>query len=124
MADKRSPIHLTAERYLLALRRQRDRIMAGLRLRMVDDTSIGNKHTETSWGLCTTDWPAEDLFHKNAPFLGSKYRQAGQKCPFDTGVGRDVYGCFYRCRIFQGPRPTQAEAVELYDITIARSNPN
>jgi len=94
------------------------RIKDGDELVLIDDNTIGNKHTEASWGLCTTIWPKEDLFNKNLPFLGAKYRAPGQSCPFDKNPQPSEYGCFYRCRLFSGEVTNREEAIQLYQIKL------
>jgi hypothetical protein len=113
----RPDIYLSDDRYLAALGRQRTRIEAGLPFFAIDDTTPGDKSTEASWGLCTSDWPTKDRTR-----AGIKYRAKRHKCPFDADPEPNPSGCFWRCRIFQGAvSPTQEQALDLYDITIARA---
>lgn len=50
-----------------------------------------------------------------AQFIANRY---GKCTLFDGTYSREYYaalwGCFYRCKIFQGPAPSHDEAVELY----------
>lgn len=122
---------LPAERYLLALERMRQRIAGGLPLMAEDSTTIGNKYTDCSWGLCSDDreqWPdAEDhiwpqQFEREGRVAPLDIPHVG--CPMDRREPstKDMNGCFYTCRIFSPergvPRPTREQALELYDIKI------
>lgn len=119
-------IWMKDDRYLLLLKRMKDRISQGLELVFWDDTTQGSKDTHNSWGLCTNDadaypdtqdhlWPDDPTRHN------PKYREAHQACPFDRGQDGSM-GCFYRCMFFnpEGPKPTQKEAVHLYEEQINR----
>lgn len=124
-----SSYRLTDERYLAALKRQRDRIAKGLPLVVSDSTTPGDHYTDCAWGLCSmspTVWPdAEDHLFPEA-FLEDgriqpKHRAPGQLCPLDVHPARnpgvrgaggprvvgdqpDPMGCFYTCRMFQAGR--------------------
>ena len=102
-------IHLTDERFVLFLRRQRERITFGVPLKKEDSNCSGNKYTYCSWGACSGDletWPdLEDhlfpikeieIFEGDIGFdkdggpkgkiikqVSSKYRLENQFCPFD-----------------------------------------
>ncbi len=121
-------IHLNDERYLAALYRQRDRIITGLPFEAVDSDVIGDKYTHASWGLCSEDaeaWPGRDdhlwpeQFDKGR--VAPKYRHQHQVCPMQRKGG--PFGCFFSCRIFKGEitAKKRAEAVELYEQTIAKA---
>lgn len=119
---------LPDDRYLAALYRQRDRIIAGLEFSAVDSDTIGDKYTEASWGLCSDDpaawpdrqdhlWPEQFDKGRVAPL----YRTETQPCPMQRKGGGT--GCFYSCRIFKGrevTKNTRAKAITLYEETIAK----
>lgn len=121
---------MSDERYLAALYRQRDRIIAGAAFEAVDSDVIGDKYTHASWGLCSDDaeaWPdAEDhlwpeQFVANGR-VAPKYRSQHQVCPMQRKSGPS--GCFYSCRIFKGDEITaskRTKAVELYEQAIAKA---
>lgn len=124
MAD----LYMSNERYLAALYRQRDRIIAGEPFVAWDDDTPGNKDTHASWGLCNNDaaaWPdAEDHLwpdqFENNGRVAPKYRGQHQPCPIQTKGG--ATGCFYRCRIFKsqmGPKSRQT-AIDLYEAQIGK----
>lgn len=121
-------IYLSDDRYIAALKRQRDRIAAGLEFWKFDSDEPGAKDTQASWGLCASDaetWPedADRLFPTMPGRYEAKYRNPPHKCPMD---GRDGVqggsGCFSRCAIFK--RKVRAEdreaAVARYDALIAK----
>jgi hypothetical protein len=122
-------LELSQGRYLAALYRQRDRIIAGIPFEAVDSDVIGDKFTYASWGLCSEDrdaWPdAEDhlwpdQFEKTGR-VAPKYRNANQPCPMQRKGGGD--GCFYSCRIFKGGEITankRRQAIDLYEQQIAK----
>lgn len=127
MPDDR--LYLPDDRYLAALRRQRDRIAAGVPLVCVDDDTVGNKVTSCSWGLCSDDaeaWPeAEDhlwpeRFCREGR-VAPRYLQTHQPCPFDTRAPEGGPGCFHACRVFQRKyrTPDREAALALYDVTIS-----
>ena len=120
-------IYLSDDRYLAALRRQRDRIRAGAAFVAYDCEEIGAKETHASWGLCSSDaeawpdagdhmWPDQFTNHGR---VSPKYRRKHQKCPMQTKGG--ATGCFYNCRIFKSQlgRKSRDKAVQLYDERIA-----
>jgi hypothetical protein len=119
-------LHLTDDRYLAALYRQRDRIIAGAEFAAIDSTTPGDKFTEASWGLCTREpeaWPDRDDHLWPEQFdegrIAPKYRTENQPCPMQRKGGGT--GCFYSCRIFKGSEITaakRAEAIELYEAAI------
>lgn len=122
-------LYLTEDRYLAALYRQRDRIIAGLEFQAVDSDVIGDKWTHASWGLCSRDadaWPdAEDhLWPEQFTEIGRvapKYRGEHQPCPMQRKGGGS--GCFYSCRIFKSgeiSRRKRLEAIELYEQRIGK----
>lgn len=125
MADS---LYLPKKRYVLALKRQRERIVNGLPFFAEDSEAIGAKSTEASWGLCTRAkeaWPdAEDhlwpdLFINNGR-VAPKYRR--HRCPMDQRNGSHADGCFYHCRVFkrQIKSGDRAKVVEAYDQQIAK----
>lgn len=125
-------LYMSQERYYLALKRIRALIADGIPLIFEDSTTIGDKYTHCSWGLCSEDprawpdaedhlWPDQFLADKR---VALKYLRDDQMCPMDRRVSEGSRGCFYTCRIFQPkkcePRiETQEEALHLYDERIA-----
>lgn len=139
-----TPINLSDDRYLAALKRIRAHIAAGSSFTSDDDDTIGNKHTECSWGLCSDrkeDWPDSedhlwpDQFVKQGR-VAPLYRKKHQLCPFDRRMTASpgtvssidmMQGCFYTCRIFRpkkDPRMTREQALALYDQAIERIQTN
>jgi hypothetical protein len=128
-------LYLPWHRYIVALKRIREQIANGLRLRCHDNDDIGSKSSGCTWGLCSSDseqWPeAEDhMWPEKFPSrLAPQYRQKHQLCPFDKNNDEREYikdhpsGCFYRCSIFwQKETPElRAEALRLYDQRIAQA---
>jgi hypothetical protein len=123
---------LTAEQYKEALLRYREYIANGGELSFFDCTDIGDKDTQCTWGLCDRRpemwpdpqlhiWPLDFKEHgRSAP----RHRSTGMHCPMDKDQSpeSETYGCFYRCRVFQGPRPDRAEALRLYDLSLEKLN--
>lgn len=117
-------LRMSQERYIEALKRQRDRIASGIGFEAVDSEVIGDKYTHASWGLCSIDkaaWPDKedhlwpDLFETSGR-IAPKYRNDNQPCPMQKEGGR--YGCFHSCRIFQTAEinaNTREKAIDLYD---------
>lgn len=116
-------LHLTDARYIAALYRQRDRIIAGLEFSAEDSDAIGDKYTHASWGLCSDDkgaWPDAkdhlwpDQFEQHGR-VAPKYRHQHQSCPMQTKGGGS--GCFYSCRIFKGKinERMRKQAIDLYE---------
>lgn len=116
-------------RYQVALARLRRLIAEGLPLVYEDSTTLGDKYTHCSWGLCSRDvaawidaedhlWP--DQFRANDR-VAPKYRTGKQRCPWDqrqeSQNDKEMQrGCFHSCRIFkQQPAPTVGEALIRYD---------
>jgi hypothetical protein len=130
---------LTDERYLEALKRIRALIASGNPLHGYDDTTVGAKNNECSWGFCQEHqayWPdAEDHIWPDqfveqgrvAPISKDKHHW----CPLDSGLfgqfahGHNqsaTYGCFYRCAFFQRKgrkRPDREQVLARYDKAIA-----
>lgn len=123
-------LYMSNERYLAALYRQRDRIIAGLPFEAADSDALGDKWTHASWGLCSRDaeaWPdAEDhlwpnQFRENGR-VAPKYRGQQQPCPMQTKGGG--MGCFYSCRVFTHGTITKAkrpQAIDLYEKAIGKA---
>lgn len=119
---------LTFDRYIVALKRIREQINNGNKFEAEDSTTIGNKYTHCSWGLCSCNheqWPdKEDHMFKRTikQPLAVKYLSKRQICPFDKTNKQEPEGCFHRCMIFQDridKLPNFKEkALELYDIKI------
>lgn len=121
-------INMPQERYVAALRRQRERIAKGLPLRAVDDNTPGDKSTTCTWGLCSEEreaWPdAQDHLWPDQFIergrVAPLYLKPKQKCPLDLRdlKDADLNGCFFTCRVFQaakGARPSREEVIHLYD---------
>ena len=116
---------LTVLQFKDLLKRIRDYIVRGGKPKADDCTTVGNKHTECNWGVCTGDkdlvpYPELHTFPKDFDRFGrvSTLRNPdGHKCPMDRGDGQPGCGCFYSCRIFnpKGEVPTPLEAIELYN---------
>lgn len=125
-----SKLYLSNERYVAALYRQRDRIIAGAAFHAVDCDAIGAKSTHASWGLCSEDqsaWPdAEDhlwpdQFEAHGR-IAPKYCNDHQPCPMQKKGGGT--GCFYSCRIFKSGEINERkryQAVALYENAIAKA---
>lgn len=121
-------LHLTDDRYLAALYRQRDRIIAGAEFKAVDSDTIGDKFTEASWGLCSDEreaWPDREDHLWPEQFdqgrVAPKYRRNHHRCPMDRRQNPGANGCFSTCRIFKGGEINagkRAEAIELYEAAI------
>lgn len=120
---------LTHHQYFEALVLFRDSIANGAELRFFDDTTLGSKDTQATWGLCsrlkkmwpdegTHLWPQDTRDEGKDTIYGIKYRKDNQMCPMDKRTRHDGKGCFYSCRIFQGPIPDQQEALQLFDLKI------
>lgn len=115
-----STSRLTDAQHLAMLKVVRRRISDDIPLEAVDDDFPGDKHTEANWGQCTQKgWPKDARLFKNRD--SPKHRETRQRCPMDTRERPTIRGCFYTCRIFQGPIPTKEEALELYDIRIRQA---
>ncbi len=122
-------LYLPQDRYVAALYRQRDRIIAGLPFEMDDSDDIGNKYTHASWGLCSNDaeaWPDRDDHLWPDQFdqgrVAPKYRGERQPCPMQTKGGGT--GCFYSCRIFKHGTVKAGDcqkAIELYEEAIGKA---
>lgn len=125
-----SDLYLSNERYLTALYRQRDRIIAGAAFSAVDSDVVGDKFTHASWGLCSAErnaWPdAEDHLwpdqFEQHDRIAPKYRNEHQPCPMQRQGGGT--GCFYSCRIFKDREVTarsRPAAIALYEAAIAKA---
>lgn len=118
---------LTNHQYLTWLRLAYARIGGGsLPLVFFDCTEEGNKELYCSWGMCNDDlaaWPWPDTWYNpehtgfygplDKPQVKHISRKQSQLCPFDnpdTGLG---YGCFRRCRIFNGEAIIKQYALKL-----------
>lgn len=115
-------LYLPWNAYLAALERLPS-IVQSVELYYYDDTTIGDKSTVCTWGLCSEAeelWTEDDKLH-----YSHKYRQTGQGCPMEITQDRaweqSPDGCFYRCRFFspkRQSRPTQQDALHLIDARI------
>lgn len=123
-------IRMNNDRYLKLLKRMKGLISRGLELEFWDDTTPGAKDTHNSWGLCSNDteaYPdAEDhLWPEDRTRHAPKYRKEHQACPFDRGQNGSM-GCFHRCMFFNPekgqPKPTQNQAIRLYDEQIKKAS--
>jgi len=117
--------YLSHDRYIIALKRIREQIVNKSKLKYEDSDSIGDKYTTCSWGMCSMykeQWPdKEDRIRTfNSGLVDTKQQDTNQNCPMDSKQEGEVWGCFYRCRVFQnlGKLPSREEAIRLYDITI------
>lgn len=114
---------MSDERHLAALERILEQIKGGLKLFFYDDTTIGDKSTHCSWGLCSENkeqWPdVEDhlwpyQFEKEGR-VAPLYRENHQHCPFDAIQNDDFRsGCFYSCMIFQHNLRERGQAIIRY----------
>ena len=93
----------TEEVYKEQLELHRDIIECGISLKLEDSETIGNKYTHANWGLCSRIADGQ---------------RGERECPMDKDPSVRNSGCFYRCRLFQGPRPTRKEAIQLYQIKL------
>lgn len=131
-------LKMSDNRYLEALKRIRKSIADGCPLMFCNSDTIGDKHNECSWGLCSDDpqhWPDPedhlwpDQFVKNGR-VAPKYLKVHQPCPMDRRMqagNLDINGCFWTCRIFRSkknPKPTREQALALYDEAILRIQTN
>ena len=132
-------LHMSDERYLLALKRIRKSIADGGQLTFGNSDSMCDKHNECSWGMCSNDpahWPDAgdhlwpDLFEKEGR-VATLYFKPHQVCPMDRRMNNgnmDVSdGCFWNCRVFRagkGQKVTREQALELFDQAIARMENN
>ena len=134
---KWAEIRLPASEYRIALERQLARLKAGAPIDGYDDTTIGDKSTECSGGLC---WESAELWGgrlamrfvpAEGPSRGSqRSRYRDHPCPLDYRENPSTYGCFYNCRFFnprkmdrskkRGQRITTPEAIPLYEAALAR----
>lgn len=125
-------IELTQEQYKAQLLLFKKAIEDGLELKYFDDTTIGDKDTQATWGLCSRVkemWPDKethlwpDDIRDSEYIYGIKYLKGNQFCPFDKRDKHNGQGCFYSCKIFQAtkkdPIPTREEAIKLYDRRIS-----
>lgn len=105
-------------RFILALKRMKERISSGLESKLEDSNDWGDKYTRATWGMCSEDkeqWPdAEDHiwpydFQKHGR-VAPLHNQYYQYCPFDRDRYKEVKehdypgstsGCFYRCMLFR-----------------------
>lgn len=118
-------LFLNDGQHFQALIRFRDAIAGGMVLEYFDETAIGFKDTQATWGQCSRVlemWPDKEthLFEPNNGYARVKYHRDRQMCPMDKRKHHNGQGCFYSCRIFQGPVPSKEEALKLYDISIER----
>ncbi|EOE0154449.1 hypothetical protein ACJ8S7_005102 [Klebsiella pneumoniae] len=119
-------VNLSDKRYLAALERIKVLIVDGLPLKGYDDTTVGCKNTECSWGLCAQTkqhWPDKEdyLWPEQPNRISPKYTKEYQACPMDKRENPTLNGCFYTCRFFnKGKNPTRDEAIALYDYRINR----
>ena len=117
--------------YRIALERQLARLKQGITITGYDDTTIGDKNTEGTGGMC---WEGEELWGgrlamrfmpAEGPHNGkqrSRYRPLA--CPLDRRDNDSHWGCFYHCRFFNPEkgkkRITTPEAIPLYEAALAR----
>jgi hypothetical protein len=113
-----------------ALRRMRDRIEGGLKLKAWDCDVIGSKDTHCSWGMCSNDveqWPDKDDHTFPDDFEERKRvspRDAPGGCPLDERTltpDEDPMSCFYTCLVFTRKRISKRDrdqALRRYNETI------
>ena len=123
-------IQMPVSEYRIALERQLARLQAGAVISGYDSTTIGDKNTECSGGLC---WNSVELWGGllAARFLPAEGPRNGSQrirylplpCPLDHREKPSVSGCFYHCRFFnpkKGKTPVTApEAIPLYETALA-----
>lgn len=138
-SEQERSIYLNDKQYYDALIRFQEYIKSGGELWKYDSTTIGDKNTECSWGLCCQSvnmWPEDTRVFDGrtlpGPIVGQedrrivqvKYLGDNHHCPFDRRLGGNepnTFGCFYHCRIFRPDRPmTEERALELYQVAIDR----
>jgi len=92
---------LPKERQILALMRLW-KIVEKRPLKGYDDTTVGAKNTECSWGMCQqNDWLWPDPQDYIWPHQKDRIAPLdGVRCPLDTDHEKLEWGCFYRCRFF------------------------
>jgi hypothetical protein len=106
MNDK---LHLTDEQYQRVLLKIRDVLSNdGFEVRCEDSTFVGDKYTKSNCGFCNDEFTEKDtaMWPEQFPERRSmKYRQDGQKCPFDMrkmpGIVGWGSGCFFGCYLFK-----------------------
>lgn len=115
---------LPDERLIVALKRFKAVIEGGAKLSGYDDTTIGAKNTECTWGLCLEDkglWPdAKDHIFPYDFLNEGRTSPLGHPtgtCPMDkrSRQKKDPNGCFWTCRFFHGPRPSRSEYLQMID---------
>lgn len=85
----------------------------------------GTPDEETAWGLCAQQvqmWPDRET-HLLPPFESEvipKNLPTGYPCPMDRATDGRTPGCFFRCRVYQGPMPTRAEAIQLFQLGLEK----
>lgn len=110
-------MYLTPDQVQVALKNLLKRVESDVPLQFGDSNKPGDKWNQANWGLCTQDkeiFPDKDMIKHDLV----KYRN--EKCPFDQRDEEVGYGCFYQCRIFQGPIPNKQEAIELIQLRIKK----
>jgi hypothetical protein len=119
---------LPMHRYVAALERFKKFIEGGGELKYYDDTTTGSKNSECTWGLCDQSpemWPEKkdhtwphsfETEGRSAPLLPPE----GHGCPMDKREKKSRWGCFYHCRVFQGPKPDRQEAIQLYQVSLEK----
>lgn len=100
--------HLTRAQIIAVLKNLRV-IVAREELSGFDDTTLGNKSTQCTWGLCNESkelYPAPEMHIWPFDFLLSgrvaPLRLPGPRfCPLDNRPSDYESGCFYCCAFFQ-----------------------
>lgn len=112
---------LTPDRVIAALQRLRARVLR-LPLDGYDDTTVGNKSTECTWGLCSH---APDLWPEARDHIWPySFLNEGRVAPLDIPAGscpmqdmtrhRDGNGCFWSCKFFSTARGQQIPSRQQY----------
>lgn len=120
---------LTPEQVLKVLKRLKS-VVSQQKLKSEDSEQTGDKYTHCNWGMCTDSphaypdpamhvWPYDFVNEGRVAPLGTHIL-----CPMDKRDSPDGQGCFHSCRVFQGPRPNQQQAIELYQIRIEENESN
>jgi len=101
------------------LKRQLQRVKDSEKLLLENSNSLGDKYTHANWGMCSREADAE--------FKG-KYKTPSHRCALDNmpcpmrkkNQEKGQQGCYYECKLFQGPVLSQEEAISLYEALITK----
>ncbi len=120
-------MQLTVEQHLQALEVLKNKIQT-VPLSGFDSEVTGDKDTQCTWGLCCREedrWPKDTRVWPDRPLIDGMVYGIKEHlgCPMDKREVKSVYGCFYHCRFFQGPKPTREQALELVQLEIKKHAP-